>query len=75
MILLNTVATADFARAVFVVAPGLTVKERLQVLLPGHPSNIYDEFSLCPSEAMRQRVNQVELLIENWHSFGGEKGR
>ena len=25
----------DFSRAIFIVAPGLTVKERLQVLLPG----------------------------------------
>jgi type III restriction enzyme len=35
--------TADFSRAVFVVAPGLTVKERLEVLLPGNPANVYDE--------------------------------
>lgn len=61
--------TDAFSRAVFVVAPGLTVKGRLQVLHPGNPSNVYDEFNLCPSEAMRQRLNQVELLIENWHTL------
>ncbi len=59
----------DFSRAVFLVAPGLTVRERLQVLLPGHPENYYDLFSLCPNEAMRQRLNQAEILIENWHSL------
>ena len=59
--------TRDFSRAVFVVAPGLTVKERLQVLYPGNGANVYDEFNLCPSEALRQRLNQVALLIENWH--------
>ena len=59
----------DFSRAVFVVAPGLTVKGRLQVLHPGHPSNVYDEFDLCPNQAMRQRVNQVELEVENWHTL------
>ncbi len=59
----------DFSRAVFIVAPGLTVKERLQVLLPGHPSNYYDEYGLCPSEALRQKLNQAELLIENWHTL------
>ncbi len=59
----------DFSRAIFIVAPGLTVKERLQVLHPGHPNNYYDEFSLCPNEAQRQKLNQVELLIENWHSL------
>ena len=59
----------DFSRSIFVVAPGLTVKERLRVLYPGEPDNTYDEFSLCPSEALRQKLNQAELLIENWHSL------
>lgn len=59
----------DFSRAVFIVAPGLTVRERLQVLVPGHPQNYYDLFALCPNEAMRQKLNQAELLIENWHSL------
>ncbi|MBL6750468.1 MAG: DEAD/DEAH box helicase family protein [Nevskia sp.] len=61
--------TKDFSRAVFVVAPGLTVRERLQVLMPGNPSNSYDEFRLCPSESMRQKLNQAEVLIENWHTL------
>lgn len=59
----------DFSRTVFIVAPGLTVKERLQVLRPGHPENYYDSFGLCPNEALRQKLNQVELAIENWHSL------
>ena len=59
----------DFSRALFIVAPGLTVKERLRVLEPGRTDNYYDAFSLCPSEALRQKLNQVELLIENWHSL------
>lgn len=63
----------EFARAIFVVAPGLTVRERLQVLLPGHPNNAYDEFSLCPNEAARQKLNQAEILIENWHSLMPKK--
>ncbi|MBN9133352.1 MAG: DEAD/DEAH box helicase family protein [Nitrosospira multiformis] len=59
----------DFTRAIFIVAPGLTVKERLQVLLPGATENYYDAFSLCPSESMRQKLNRMELLIENWHAL------
>lgn len=61
--------TREFSAAVFIVAPGLTVKERLQVLQPGHPNNYYDEFGLCPNEALRQKLNQVTLLIENWHTL------
>ena len=54
----------DFSRAVFIVVPGLTVKERLQVLLPSEGSQ-YDEFNLCPSESLRQKLSQAEVLIEN----------
>ena len=59
----------EFSPAIFVVAPGLTVKERLQVLYPGHEKNVYDEFRLCPNEALRQQVNRAVLLVENWHSL------
>ena len=59
----------DFSRALFIVAPGLTVKDRLKVLYPGNLDNYYDIFSLCPNEALRQKLNQVELLIENWHTL------
>lgn len=58
----------DFSRAIFIVAPGLTVKGRLQVLIPSAGS-YYDEFNLCPSEALRQKLNQAEILIENWHTL------
>lgn len=59
----------DFSRAIFIVAPGLTVKERLQVLHPGYSENYYDAFALCPNEGLRQKLNQAELLIDNWHNL------
>ena len=34
-----------------------------------NPATIYDEFGLCPSEALRQKLNQAEMLIENWHTL------
>lgn len=59
----------DYSRAILVVTPGLTVKERLRVLYPGEPDNYYDAFRLCPSDAMRQRLNQTQVLVENWHTL------
>lgn len=60
----------DFSRAIFIVAPGLTVRERLQVLIPDSSSkSYYDEFRLCPNEALRQKLAQAEILIENWHTL------
>ena len=59
----------EFSSAIFLVAPGLTVKERLQVLYPGHEKNVYDEFKICPNEALRQKLNQASVLVENWHTL------
>lgn len=58
-----------YSSAVFLVAPGLTVKSRLQVLMPGSLDNYYDSFSLCPSESLRQKLNRADILIENWHTL------
>jgi type III restriction enzyme len=58
----------DFSKTVLIVAPGLTVKGRLQVLMTSEGS-YYDEFNLCPSEAFRQNLNQADILIENWHTL------
>jgi type III restriction enzyme len=59
----------EFSSAIFIVAPGLTVKERLRVLYTGEPDNVYDAFGICPSEPLRQRLNQAVILIDNWHAL------
>lgn len=64
-----------YSSAVFLVAPGLTVKSRLQVLLPGSLDNYYDSFALCPSESLRQKLNRADILIENWHTLMPLKGQ
>jgi type III restriction enzyme len=71
---LNKVADPQdrrFAKHVFVVAPGLTVRSRLQVLEPANPGNYYDEFDVVPS-ALRERLRQGRVLVRNWHALGWE---
>lgn len=68
-----TKETKKFSRAFFVVSPGLTVRSRLQVLYPGNPQNVYDEFGLCPTGADREKLNQIRVLVENWHVLMPEK--
>jgi len=60
-----------FAKHVFVVAPGLTVRSRLQVLEPANSGNYYDEFDVVPS-ALRERLRQGRVLVRNWHALGWE---
>jgi type III restriction enzyme len=57
-----------FSKNVFIVAPGLTVKNRLQVLLPAGPRNYYDEFNLIPV-GLRDKLRQGKVLIHNWHAL------
>lgn len=57
---------ARFSKSIFVVAPGLTVKNRLQVLMPSSPGNYYDEFGVVPP-GLIEKLRQGKILIRNWH--------
>ena len=60
-----------FAKHVFIIAPGLTVKNRLQVLLPSGPGNYYDEFNVVPT-GLREQLRQGKVLVRNWHFLNWE---
>ena len=60
-----------FSKYVFVVAPGLTVKSRLQVLMPDRPNNYFDEFAIIPP-GLSEKLRQGRVLIENWHTLAWE---
>lgn len=61
-----------FSKNVLVIAPGLTVKSRLQVLVPGNPSgDYYDEFNVVPS-GLIEKLRQGKVLVRNWHTLNWE---
>lgn len=55
-----------FSKNVLVIAPGLTVKSRLQVLIPDSIGNYYDEFNIIPI-GLYDRLRQGKIIIHNWH--------
>jgi len=57
-----------FSKNIFIVAPGLTVKNRLQVLLPFGEENYYDLFNLIPPGLM-DKLRQAKIVIKNWHTL------
>ncbi|MBM3242282.1 hypothetical protein FJZ31_38935 [Candidatus Poribacteria bacterium] len=63
-----------FSNAILVVCPNLTVKERLQVLLPSHPQNYYEEFEVVPRSLLDQ-LGKGKFLITNWHAFAPSSGK
>lgn len=57
-----------FSKNIFVVAPGLTVKSRLSVLVPSAPGNYFEAFSMVPP-AMLDKLRQGKVIVRNWHSL------
>lgn len=60
-----------FSKNVFVVAPGLTVRNRLQVLLPSGPGNYYQEFAIVPP-GLLDCLRQGSVVVRNWHALSWE---
>ncbi|MBI2449624.1 DEAD/DEAH box helicase family protein [Candidatus Pacearchaeota archaeon] len=55
-----------FSKNILVVAPGLTVKSRLQVLKSSNEQNYYSEFDMIPSSEF-DKLRQGKIKIINWH--------
>ena len=50
------------------LAPGHTVRERLAVLDPNRPDNIYDEMLLVPTR-LRRELSRVQIRVLNFQAF------
>jgi type III restriction enzyme len=59
-----------FSKNIFIVAPGLTVKSRLQVLIPG-PNDYYQEFRIIPT-GLEDKLRQSKVQVHNWHELDWE---
>ena len=57
-----------FTRGFLIVAPGLTIKDRLRVLLPNDPDNYYGTRELVPSD-MLEDMQRAKIVITNYHAF------
>ena len=57
-----------FTRGFLVVAPGLTIKDRLRVLQPNDPDSDYASRELVPSDLLDE-VSRAKIVITNYHAF------
>jgi type III restriction enzyme len=58
----------NFTRGFLVVTPGLTIKDRLSVVLPNDPYSYYKERELVPAD-MLPDVDRAKIVITNYHAF------
>ena len=57
-----------FSDAFLIVTPGLTIRDRLRVLLPNDPENYYDQRDILPPD-FRDDLGQAKIVITNFHAF------
>ena len=57
-----------FTRGFLVVAPGITIRDRLRVLLPNDPNSYYKSRELLPADMLRD-LDRAKIVITNYHAF------
>ncbi len=57
-----------FSDAFLVVTPGITIRDRLRVLLPNDPGNYYRERDILPPGLLTE-LGKAKIVITNFHAF------
>lgn len=57
-----------FTRGFLVVAPGITIRDRLRVLQPNDPDSYYRSRELVPND-MLPDLQRAKIVITNYHAF------
>lgn len=57
-----------FTRGFVIVAPGITIRDRLRVLLPNDVESYYKSRELVPGD-MLEDINKAKIVITNYHAF------
>ena len=57
-----------FTRGFLIVAPGLTIRDRLRVLPPNDPDSYYQSRELIPGDMLAD-IERAKIVITNYHAF------
>ncbi len=57
-----------FARGFLVTTPGITIRDRLRVLLPNDPDNYYRGRELVPADMLGD-LERARIVVTNFHAF------
>jgi type III restriction enzyme len=59
---------ARFSDTFLIVTPGITIRDRLRVLLPNDPENYYRQRDIVPAQ-LQDLLVQAKIIITNYHAF------
>ncbi|KQP28814.1 DEAD/DEAH box helicase family protein [Methylobacterium sp. Leaf100] len=57
-----------FTRGFLLVTPGITIRDRLRVLMPGDPDAYYSKRELVPTDMLHD-LGQAKIVLTNYHAF------
>jgi type III restriction enzyme len=60
--------SSKFTRGFLIVAPGLTIKDRLRVLQPNDPDSYYENRELVPRDMLAD-IARAKIVVTNYHAF------
>jgi type III restriction enzyme len=60
--------SASFSRGFLLVAPGITIRDRLRVLLPEDVESYYRSREILPSDMLGD-IGRAKIVITNYHAF------
>jgi type III restriction enzyme len=58
----------QFSRGFLVVAPGITIRDRLRVIMPNDPDSYYKHREIVPPD-MLPDIDRAKIVITNYHAF------
>jgi type III restriction enzyme len=57
-----------FSDTFAIIAPGITIRDRLAVLQPNNPNNYYEKLDVVPQQ-YKDFLNQADITIVNYHAM------
>jgi type III restriction enzyme len=61
-------STKTFSRGFLVITPGITIRDRLRVLMPNDPDSYFKSRELVPGD-MLPDIDRAKIVLTNYHAF------
>ena len=61
-------SSKKYTKGFLIVAPGITIRDRLRVLLPNDPESYYKHRELVPNDLLGD-LERAKIVITNYHAF------
>ena len=58
----------QYSRGFLIVAPGITIRDRLRVLQPNDPDSYYRQREIVPADMLTD-IDRAKIVITNYHAF------